>query len=92
MELKVPSIFTSLSHRLSPKLIGAVLIAGLAGWVGWQFYLDWFDRPLPPSTIQAHELRVNSGQLNQLNSKLETYQHPVAAPTVTTSVFSKPAG
>ncbi len=84
-----PQLVGSLRRWLRPWLVATLIVGGLAFWVGPQLNRAWFDRPLPDTAIQAHQLRVNSGQLQRLTKSLDAYQHPTAPTSLTsTTIFS----
>lgn len=76
-----------LKRWLQPVWVAFVVGLGLAAWIGWAGYRAWFDRPLPTSTISAHQIRLNTAQLKSLDTKLDQYHHPLTPATVSNDVF-----
>lgn len=90
--MNLPPIIDNAWQRLiaRPFLIVFVILGLWVVWLGWSTWHYWPDHPLPPAQVSAQQLRVNSGQYQQLQAALQAYHHPAKSSLSTVPAFAAP--
>lgn len=87
--MTTPRFLRFIEQRLlsQPAWLLAIFVIAWLAWLAWSGWQAWPDTVLPPERVTAKQIRVNTGQYNQLQTSLRRYHQPTAPASVTNGLF-----